>query len=211
MRLFLLTILLFSGWGMAQSTSSSSQPSLVELSKQARERKAKREKPARLITNADLKRFQNAPVSISKAATPAAEQTGTEENAPEPGSEEAETAKILDEWRGKFREAVLDYKNAVSKSSVLQLRLNHMTNAYYAQTDDAMRAKFAAEIEQTTIDIDAGKEEIEAALKAIEDLKVEARAAGLEEAEIDAMIGTLPSPAAITDVSEDPEESSPDS
>ena len=33
----------------------------------------------------------------------------------------------------------MDYKNAVNKGLVLQLRLNNMTNSFYAQTDDAAR------------------------------------------------------------------------
>ncbi len=197
MRLFLLVVLLMSGWGMAQSN----EPSLAELSKQARERKAKIQKPARLITNADLKNFQNAPVSMSKAAeeTKPADETKAEANAP--ASPEADAAaKVLAEFKAKFQAAVMDYKNAVNKGLVLQLRLNNMTNSFYAQTDDAARVKFGAEIDQTTKEIENNKQEITTAEKAIEDLKVEARAAGIEEGDIAAMVGELPKPTSITDL-----------
>jgi len=191
-----------SGWGMAQST----EPSLADLSKQARERKAKVQKPARLITNADLKNFQNAPVSISKAPEepPPADQAKTEVKAGE--SEAAEPGVDLAEWKKKFQNAVMDYKNAVQKGLVLQLRLNHMTNAFYAQTDDSAREKFGAEIEQVTKEIENNKEEIAAAKKAIDDLTLEARAAGVEEGDIGAMIGELPKPTTITDVDTTPPE-----
>ncbi|MFB3905922.1 MAG: hypothetical protein ACE15E_20945 [Acidobacteriota bacterium] len=199
MRLFLLAILLLSGWGMAQSN----EPSLAELSRQARERKAKTQKPARLITNADLKNFQNAPVSMSKAAEqtkPADETKATEEKAP-PGTSEADAyAKLLAEWKPKFQSAVLDYKNAVNKGQVLQLRLNNMYNSFYAQTDDAARARFGAEVEQTMKEIENNKQEVAAAAKAIDVLKLEARAAGVEEGDIAAMVGELPKPASITDL-----------
>jgi len=207
MRLFLLAVLLMSGWGMAQSN----EPSLADLSKQARERKAKIQKPARLITNADLKDFQNAPVSISKPAEEAqpADQAKTEATAPE--AAEAAAAVDLTEWKKRFQEVVVDYKNAVQKGLVLQLRLNNMTNAFYAQTDDAARGKFGAEIEQTTKEIENNKEEIAAAKKAIEDLSLEARAAGVAEGDIGAMIGDLPEPTTITDFETgEPEKQNPE-
>jgi len=187
--------------------AQSNEPTLAELSKQARERKAKTQKPARLITNADLKNFQNAPVSMSKAAPEAqpADQTAAEaktadRKTAEPGADAVAAEKKQAEWKAKFREKVLDYKNAVQKGAVLQLRLNNMTNAFYAQTDDAMRARYGAEIDQTTKEIENNKGEIAVAQKALEDLKAEARAAGIEEAEISSMIGELPKPVTITDL-----------
>jgi hypothetical protein len=203
MRLFLLTVLLMTGWGMAQQ---SNEPSLADLSKQARERKAKIQKPARLITNADLKNFQNAPVSMSKPAEePApADQAKPEVKPPATGAAEATAeGKDLTEWKKKFQEAVMDYKNAVNKGMVLQLRLNNMTNAFYAQTDDAIRGRYQAELEQTTKEIDNNKEEVAAAEKAIDNLKVEARAAGVEEGDISAMVGQLPKGSSITDLDTD--------
>ncbi len=208
MRLFLLAVLLMSGWGMAQSN----EPSLADLSKQARERKAKIQKPARLITNADLKNFQNAPVSMSKAAeeTKPADETKAAEGKTPATPEADAAAKLLAEFKAKFQSAVMDYKNAVNKGLVLQLRLNNMTNSFYAQTDDAARVKFGAEIDQTTKEIENNKQEIATAEKAIEDLKVEARAAGIEEGDIVAMVGELPKPTSITDLeSEEPAKQNP--
>ena len=208
MRLFLLAVLLMSGWGMAQSN----EPSLADLSKQARERKAKIQKPARLITNADLKNFQNAPVSMSKAAeeTKPADETKAAEGKGPATPEADAAAKLLAEFKAKFQSAVMDYKNAVNKGLVLQLRLNNMTNSFYAQTDDAARARFGAEIDQTTKEIENNKQEIATAEKAIEDLKIEARAAGIEEGDIVAMVGELPKPTSITDLeSEEPAKQNP--
>jgi len=187
-----------SGWGMAQS----GEPSLADLSKQARERKAKTPKPARLITNADLKNFQNAPVSMSKApeAPQPAEQAKGEVKAPDSPEAAAAPGKDLSEWKAKFQAAVMDYKNAINKGLVLQLRMNSMTNSFYAQTDDAARARFATEIDQTEKDIAANKDEVVAAEKAIEDLKAEARAAGVEEGDIVAMVGQLPKPTSINEI-----------
>lgn len=180
--------------------AQSNEPSLAELSKQARERKAKLQKPARLITNADIKNFQNAPVSISKSAPEAQPADQAKADAKAPGTAEGEAPAVnLGEWKAKFQSAVMDYKNAVGKGLVLQLRLNNLTNSFYAQTDDAAREKFGADLNQTNKDIETNKEETAAAQKAVEDLKLEARAAGVEEADIAAMVGQLPTPTTISD------------
>jgi len=192
MRLFLLAVFLMSGWGMAQS----SEPSLAELSKQIRERKAKGYKPAPLITNADLKNFENAPVSVSKAAEGGnhAEETKAAEVKAPASPEDAEYAKLLAEWRPKFQAAVIDYKNAVNRGLVLKLRLNYLYNSTdHALTYDVSPAMFlAAEFERTAKEVDSNKEEVATAEKTIEALKVAAQAAGLKAGDIAAMVGELP-------------------
>ncbi|RPJ57224.1 MAG: hypothetical protein EHM23_21270 [Acidobacteria bacterium] len=194
MRVFLLAVFLISGWGMAQSSA----PSLAELSKQTRERKAKGYKPAPLFTNADLKNFENAPVSVSEAAEEGNHPEETKAAAVKaPASpDDAEYAKLLAEWRPKFQAAVIDYKNAVNRGLVLKLRLNYLYNStYHALTYDVTPAMFlAAEFERTAKEVESNKEEVARAEKAIEALKVEARAAGVKEGDSVAMVGELPKP-----------------
>jgi len=204
MRLFMLAVFLASCWGMVQS----SQPSLADLSKQARERKAKALKPGRLITNADLKDFQNAPVSVSKAAekaTPSEETKAAEVKAPA-SSEDTEYAKLLGEWRPKFQAVVIDYKNAVNRALVLQLRQKYVYDSAHTP-DPTVHLWFAAEFERTTKEIESNKEEVTKAEKAIEALKVEAGAAGLREGDIAAMIGELPKPTSTDLETPEPSES----
>jgi len=194
MRLFLLAVFLISGWGMAQSSA----PSLADLSKQIRERKAKGYKPAPLITNADLKNFENAPVSVSKAAEEGnhAEETKAPEVKALASREDGAYAKLLTEWRPKFQMAVIDYKNAVNRGLVLKLRLNYLYNATYCALEyDVSPAMFlAAEFERSAKEVESNKEEVATAERAVEALKVEARAAGLKEGDIAAKVGELPKP-----------------
>lgn len=196
MRLFLLSVFLMSGWGVAQS----SEPSLAELSKQVREHKAKAHKPARLITNADLKNFQDAPVSVSKTAEgpkPAQATTAAQVKALTP-PEDAEYAKLLAEWKPKFQAAVVDYTNAATRGLVLQLRRKYLYNAGYYAESYIDRAGFAGEFALTEKEVASNEEELATAEKAIEALKIEARAAGVKEGDVAAMVGKLPRPS-ITD------------
>src|SRR4030042_1260772 len=110
MRLFLLACLLMSSWGVAQS----SQPSLADLSKEARERKAKTAQPAKIITNADMKKYQNAPVSVSKSRPSDFEPKEATPTAAETEKLDAEKQKELEALEQKVRAAAMDYKNAVT-------------------------------------------------------------------------------------------------
>jgi hypothetical protein len=68
---------------------------------------------------------------------------------------------------------------------------------YYAQSY-IDRAGFAGQFAQTAKEIKSNEVELATAEKAIEALKIEARAAGVKEGDIAAMVGELPKPS-ITD------------
>jgi hypothetical protein len=208
MKVFLCLLLLLTGWSFGQS--SKDEPSLVDLSKQARERKAKTEKPARLITNADLTRYQNAPVSISKSdetEEEAAEGDNKDKEKEQKTVEGAEgegqpEAKVKDMafWTSAFEEARLNYKNAVNRGLVLQLRLNNLVNSFYREDDGTTQGMLQQQMETTREEIEKNKTEIAEARKVIDRLQREARDAGLEESTIIELVGQLPDPASIEGV-----------
>ena len=208
MKVFLCLLLLMTGWSFGQS--SKDQPSLADLSKEARERKAKTEKPARLITNADLARYQNAPVSISKSDE--AEEEGDAAKADNKGKDlktgegaEGEgqpEAKVKDEafWKSAFEEARMNYKNAVNRGLVLQLRLNNLVNAFYREDDGSAQGMIQQQMETAREELAKNKTEVEEARKLIDRLQKEALDAGMEQAAISQLIGELPEPASIEGV-----------
>jgi hypothetical protein len=199
MKFFLLLTLLASPWALAQSE----EPSLVELSKQARERKAKAEKPAKLITNDDLKKFQDAPVSMSKARPADVEEAEKKSVAGE--ESEAAKDKEIQAAKAKLQGAVLTYKSIVNSSLVLQLRMNNLTNAFYTEQDDATRGLYESQLEQTNQDIEKNRTDLVGAERDVEEARAEARAAGVTDEEINQIIGELPKPVTITDVGQIPE------
>ena len=208
MKVFLCLLLLLSGWSFGQS--SKDQPSLADLSKQARERKAKVDKPAKLITNADLAKYQNAPVSMSKSDEAEEEADGekaekkdkdqkTGEGAEGEGQPEAKV-KDMAFWTTAFEEARMNYKNAVNKGLVLQLRLNNLVNAFYREDDGSAQGMIQQQMETTREEIEKNKTEIAEAQKVIDRLRQEAGDAGLEQATITELVGQLPEPASIEGV-----------
>jgi len=214
MKVFLCLLMLLTGWSFGQS--SKDQPSLVDLSKEARERKAKTEKPARLITNADLTKYQNAPVSISKsdaveeeANAEKSEKTGKEQKTGEGAEGEGQPeAKVNDVafWKSAFEEARMNYKNAVNRGLVLQLRLNNLVNAFYREDDGSTQGLIQQQMEAARQEIEKNKAEVEEARNLIDRLRKEAGDAGLDQPTITEMIGELPEPAAIEGVSAPPQE-----
>jgi len=191
MRLFLLACLLMSGWGMAQS----SQPSLVDLSKEARERKAKTIKPAKVITNADLKKYQNAPVSVSKSRPSDFEPKEGEELTPAQAEKlDAEKQKLLDEAEQNLRTAAMDYKNAVNTSLVLSLRMNNLNNAYYAEQQESMRTSYEEQLTKTAQEIETNKADMLKTEQALETARQEAKQAGFTDEQLDKIIGEIPKP-----------------
>lgn len=209
MKVFLCLLLLLTGWSFGQS--SKDQPSLVDLSKEARERKAKTEKPARLITNADLTKYQNAPVSISKSD--AIDEEADAENPDKKNEKDQKTgegaegegqpeAQVKDAafWKSAFEEARMNYKNAVNRGLVLQLRLNNLVNAFYREDDGSTQGMIQQQMEEARQEIEKNKTEVEEARNLIDRLRKEAGDAGLEQAMITDMIGELPEPASIEGV-----------
>jgi hypothetical protein len=178
LKLFLILMLFFTGWGMAQE--SKEKPSLVDLSRQAKSRKAEG-KPVRVITNEDLKRLQNAPVSTSSSSVKATEGEEASEAVP------AETAGTATEdqgpdvefWKSAFAEARLNLKNAVNRGLVMQLKMNNLRNAFYREDDGTTQARIQAELAQTLEQLEANKQDVEEARDTLKTVEEEARKAGL--------------------------------
>jgi hypothetical protein len=184
LKLFLILMLFSTGWGMAQESKEPKEPqrepSLVDLSRQAKSKKADG-KPVRVITNEDLKRMRNAPVSTSSSAVKAKEaESSSEEAASE--TEEAATedqGPDMEFWTSAFAEGRLNLKNAVNRGLVLQLRLNNLRNAFYREDDGTTQARIQAELTQTLEQFEANKTDVDEARSALKTLEDEARKAGV--------------------------------
>ncbi len=131
LRVIFLVLLLVPAWSFAQENKETKEPSLAELARQERERRAQL-KEVLIITNANLKRVGGGFVSTAagpEAKTAATEgEEGTEGEAEENNSEKAETDPAV--WEGRFGETRLDLKNAVNRDLVLQLKMNDLRYQY---------------------------------------------------------------------------------
>lgn len=202
MKVVFLLLLLFPAGAPAQEKKE--QLSLAELARKERERKQAIEKKKKVITNADLAKFQDARVttaarsaSAAPAARPSQEEAAVLPAAPDQ-QKQAEAEKDPDYWKSAFAEIRLNVKNAVNRSLVLQLRMNNLRNAFFVEDDGNTQAMIQAQLDETFKEMEQNRLEIEEARKTLAALQQEARRAGLPDRLIQELTGDLPEPATIT-------------
>ena len=159
----LLAVLLTPAWSAAQDSGTTSQPSLAELARRERERRAKQTETAQVITNATIKGMRGL-VSTS-GAPPAAEAPAEAAEAAEETGESASTPEVnSEEWSGKFDEARLNLKNAVNRSMVVQLKMNDLRNSYFRENDGAKKGQIQRDLQDTQKEMDGSRQEVFALL-----------------------------------------------
>ncbi len=172
-------------------------PSLAELAKAAKDRRQHSNKTVRTITNADLSGLK-ANVTTSTAPTPAAPASDEDQAAAEPDAAGPDGDELspeeLKKWKEAFDEARVNLSNAVSEGLVLQLRMNNLRNAYLRQSDGTTQERVQAQLRQTMQAIETNRQAQREARAAIDQLQRDARAAGLSQAKIRELTGTLPAP-----------------
>ncbi len=171
-------------------------PSLVDLAKQERERRAQSSENVRVIRNEDLRSMRGGRVSTGIPPKPSASTTTQEPEKVEAGDEEKETVKEGPEdtqfWAGAFQEAKTGLETAVNQRMVLELRMNNLRNAYLNTDDGTTREKIQGELAQTYQALGQAREDEKAAREAIQQLERQAARVGLTPGQIRDLVGELP-------------------
>lgn len=173
-------------------------PSLADLAKASRQHRQSTDKPVRTITNADLSKLK---ANVTTSTAPAAvapssdeETVGETDAAASEGASEELSPEELQRWKEAFAEARTDLRNAVSEGIVLQLRMNNLRNAFLRQSDGTTQERIQGQLQATLDLIESNKKAQSDARAAISRLQGEARDAGLSQALIRELTGTLPEP-----------------
>ena len=182
--LILLVLLLTPAWSFAQETE---EPSLAEVARKERERRASMSKPVRIITNANIKSIKGL-VSGSTAPTPVAAEG--EEGEGESGSENGE--RDLAAWQALFGEATLKLKTAVNRGRVLELKMNNLQNAWLRENDGVTQARIQQQLQETQQVIQDNQQEVQTARQALQALQGEAQLGGLLPGTLHEFVGELP-------------------
>ncbi len=199
-RVMLLVLLLVPAWSFAQENKETKGPSLAELARQERERRAQLEEIL-IITNANLKRVGGG--FVSTAAGPEAETTATEGEegaegeveAEENNSEKAETDPAV--WEGRFGETRLNLKNAVNRDLVLQLKMNDLRNQYLSGSG-TNQGRIQEQLLETQQEIEKNAQDVKSARQAMDELQSEAQKEGIPNDKIIGLVGELPPDTSIT-------------
>ncbi len=195
-RVMLLVLLLVPAWSFAQEDNETKEPSLADLARQERERRAQL-KEILVITNANLKRVGGG--RVSTAAGPEAKTAATEgeegAEAEENNSENAETDPAV--WEERFGERRLDLKNAVNRDLVLQLKMNDLRNQYLSGSGTS-QARIQQQLLETQQEIEKNSKNVQSARKAMDALQGEAQKEGVPDDTIIGLVGELPPDTSIT-------------
>jgi len=193
----LVVLFLTPTWNLAQESSGDFQPSLVELARQERDRRAATGSAPQVITNATIKGIRGL---VSTSAAPPS--VGAEEEGAGGEGTESEGSEVVErsaeEWAAMFDGARLDLQTAVNSNMVLQLKMNDLRNSYFRESDGSRKAQIQQELEQTQDAIQGSRQEVQEARSAIQALEGEAREAGVSPADIREMVGDLPEEQSIT-------------
>ncbi len=165
--IILLLLLISPAWSLAQETE---ELSLVEAARRERERRASITVEVKILTNRDVEEMEGL-VSTATAPEPAAE--AGEEGEAEEGS-----------WEALFGEARLDLQTAENRLQVLQLQMVYQRDQWLRQSDGVTQQKIQVQLQETQQNLEIGRQEIEAAQAAYQELQKEAEAAGLLPGEL---------------------------
>jgi len=197
-RVMLLVLFLVPAWSFAQANEETKEPSLAELARQERDRRAQLEEVP-VITNANLKRLGGGFVSTS--ASPGAEteategEKGDEAEGKENDSEQAETDPAV--WEERFGETRLNLKNAVNRDLVLQLKMNDLRNQYLSGSN-TNQGRIQQQLLETQQEIEKNATDVRTARQAMDELQGEAQKDGIPDDKINGLVGELPQDTSIT-------------
>lgn len=163
-------------WSLPQEEP---QPSLVEVARRERERRAALPEPALIITNANLREVRGRVSTAGKSAP-----------APPPeGPGETETGDS-DNWQSLFEEARLNLKLAEDRGRVLQLKMTDLHNSWLSSSDGTTQARRRQQLQENQQKVEANQKEIQAAREALQRIQREGKAKGASPGEMRRLEGS---------------------
>ncbi len=195
MAVLLLVLLLVPAWSMAQGSEETKEPSLAELARRERERRAQM-KAIPILTNSDLRKARGLVSTSADPESMAAEGEEGAEAGSEASSEAEETPASAETdpavWESRFGEARLNLKNDVNRDLVLQLKMNELRNSYLSQDNGVTQARIQQQLLETQQEIERNSQAVQESRAALTTLQSDAQAEGLSAETVQGLVGGLP-------------------
>ncbi len=174
--LLLLLLLLTPAWSLAQDAE---EPSLAEVARRERERRASMGQPAQIITNINLRDVKG---KVSNGTAPSS--VGTEGENGEGESQKSENGKRdLAEWESLFSEATRRLESSINRDRVLAQRMTELNSGVIRvnpdETGKSLEQEWSRQARETKQMFESNRKGIEAARKSLQNLKRKARLEGL--------------------------------
>ncbi len=174
--LFLLLLLLTPAWSFAQD---SEEPSLAEVARRERERRASMEQPAQIITNINLRDVKG---KVSNGTAPSS--VGSEGENDNGESQKSENGKRdLAEWEALFSEATRRLESSINRDRALEQRMTEVNRGVVRvnpdETGKSLEQEWSRQAQETKQMFESNRKDIEAARKYLQKLQRKARQEGL--------------------------------
>jgi len=183
-RVIIFSVALVLAYASLASAQSSGTKPLADVAKAEEARRKDLNKPAKVISNNDLKPDISRGIAAPATAAPAESATTTPANAT-PGAPaaaakpDAAGAKDQAYWAGRMKDAREKQQRSQMFADSLQTRINSLTTDFVNRDDPAQKAKLETDRKAAVAELDRVKKEIDAHSKAIAAIEDEARRAGV--------------------------------
>ena len=166
---------------VAAAQSSAMRP-LADVAKAEEARRKEASKPAKVLTNSDLKPDISRGIAAPSTATPGTVSAATPANAT-PGAPAAaakpDAAKDQAYWAGRMKDGRDKLQRLQMFADSLQTRINSLTTDFINRDDPAQKAKLETDRKAALAELDRVKKEMNDQTKAIAAIEEEARRAGV--------------------------------
>lgn len=183
-RLLIISAALVVTYVSVAAAQSSAPRPLAEVAKAEEARRKEASKPAKVITNNDLKPDISKGIASLATAAPAASASTTPANAtagaPAAAAKpEAAGAKDQAYWAGRMKDARDKQQRLQMFADSLQTRINSLTTDFINRDDPAQKAKIETDRKAALAELERVKKEMNDQTKAIAAIEEEARRAGV--------------------------------
>ena len=174
---FISAALVLTCASLASAQSSMTRP-LADVAKTEEARRKDVRKPAKVITNNDLKPDISKGIAPPSTVTPATAPANATPGAPA-GAAKPDPAKDQAYWSGRMKEARDKQQRNQMFADSLQTRINSLTTDFVNRDDPAQKAKLETDRKAALAELDRVKKDIDDQNKVIAAIEEEARRAGV--------------------------------
>ena len=157
--------------------------SLADLARKEQDRRKAIKKPAKLLTNKDLRVPSATPAAAADGTAPAGTPaTDAEKGKPAaPGTEKKAEEPVKDQayWSNRAKGLQTQLERDQTFAVAMQSRINALTSQYTNQADPVQQAALANDRQKSVAELNRLTKQIEDDKKAIADLQEDARRAGV--------------------------------
>jgi hypothetical protein len=184
MRSNVLVTSLAAAAALVAAPAFAQSPTLAELAKREEARRKAVQAPAKVVTDADVKKGTPAAPPPAAAGAPGASAAGGSTPAPataadKPASKPDEPAKDEAYWKDRITQVREELRRNEMFAEALQTRVNALTADFTARDDPYQRARIGEDRVKALAELDRLKTEVDLQKKKLDEIQEEARRAGV--------------------------------